>query len=397
MPIERLNEKIAAIRSRIPAVRGRGEEATKQALVLPFLSALGFDVWNPDEVRPEFEADFAVKKAGQKEKVDLAVLLDGAPRIFIEVKPIDERLDGHHGQLCRYFNGVRSVSLAVLTNGDEYRFYTDTREPNLLDAEPFHVFRVDTDDPAFDVIERFNRVSFSTDAVRAYAIDLSLTNKLGAVLRDELDLKGKDPSETLVRWLLAFDGVYEGRVNIGVVDRFRPIVKSALQGVIKDIVRRSISALDDSVRTERAVESTPAVAPEATARAVVTTEQELRAFSILKEHLRTSPLAASTLYDFVQRKDIPLELGYKDTTVYFSVFFNRPSMWFVRLQLSGRQPWIGVNLSAEAASSLLPPTFSLLSASTFADVRIGIQSADDLLALRNVIQAAMQNALNDRR
>ncbi len=48
-----LKAKLETIRARVPVVRGRGEEATKQALVLPMLDALGYDIWNPIEVAPE--------------------------------------------------------------------------------------------------------------------------------------------------------------------------------------------------------------------------------------------------------------------------------------------------------------------------------------------------------
>ncbi|MEH7495666.1 type I restriction endonuclease, partial [Neobacillus niacini] len=46
------------------------EEMTKQALIIPFIQKLGYDVFNPLEVRPEFTADFGIKKG---EKVDYAI------------------------------------------------------------------------------------------------------------------------------------------------------------------------------------------------------------------------------------------------------------------------------------------------------------------------------------
>jgi predicted type IV restriction endonuclease len=41
------------------------EEAVKTAVILPFLSALDYDVFNPHEVIPEYTAD-AVGKKGEK-------------------------------------------------------------------------------------------------------------------------------------------------------------------------------------------------------------------------------------------------------------------------------------------------------------------------------------------
>ncbi|NLS04721.1 hypothetical protein HGP14_15295 [Rhizobium sp. P32RR-XVIII] len=43
------------------------EEATKNALVMPFLRTLGFDVFDPTQIVPEFVADVGLKKG---EKVD---------------------------------------------------------------------------------------------------------------------------------------------------------------------------------------------------------------------------------------------------------------------------------------------------------------------------------------
>ena len=72
------------IRKRIDNVFG--EEATKMALIVPFLSALGYDVHDPSEVIPEYIADFAIKKAGQFEKVDYALAINGSIVMFVEAK-----------------------------------------------------------------------------------------------------------------------------------------------------------------------------------------------------------------------------------------------------------------------------------------------------------------------
>ena len=52
------------------------EEATKQSLVIPFIRDLGYDIYNPAEVVPEYTADLDTKKG---EKVDYAILKDAAP------------------------------------------------------------------------------------------------------------------------------------------------------------------------------------------------------------------------------------------------------------------------------------------------------------------------------
>ena len=59
------------------------EEATKQALILPFIQMLGYAIYDPTEVVPEFTADVGTKKG---EKVDYAILQDGRPVLLIECK-----------------------------------------------------------------------------------------------------------------------------------------------------------------------------------------------------------------------------------------------------------------------------------------------------------------------
>lgn len=123
MSFAKIKAVATQVLNRVPATRGKGEQATKQSLILPLLDVLGYDIWNPAEVCLEYDADFAIKKAGQKEKVDVAILLNGIPRIYIETKALDELLDGHEGQLARYFNATPSVTLGILTNGLEWRFF----------------------------------------------------------------------------------------------------------------------------------------------------------------------------------------------------------------------------------------------------------------------------------
>jgi hypothetical protein len=198
--MDRLKSAVDKILARLPNARGRGEEATKQSLVLPLLDALGYDIWNPAEVCPEYEADFAIRKYGQKEKVDLALFLQDVPRIYVEVKSVDEPLDGHEGQLSRYFNATPTVSLAVLTNGIEYRFYTDTAEANVMDPRPFHTARFDALDQGLEVLARFQKSVFSPEAIREYARELNYTARIVDFLRDKLDLRDRDPNSRNADW-----------------------------------------------------------------------------------------------------------------------------------------------------------------------------------------------------
>lgn len=70
---ESLNQVAAKVRDLKEGIET--EEATKNAFIMPFIGqVLGYDVFNPTEVVPEFTADVGVKKG---EKVDYALVHDG--------------------------------------------------------------------------------------------------------------------------------------------------------------------------------------------------------------------------------------------------------------------------------------------------------------------------------
>jgi predicted type IV restriction endonuclease len=76
MSFAKIKAVATQVLNRVPATRGKGEQATKQSLILPLLDVLGYDIWSPAEVCLEYDADFAIKKAGQKEKVDVGMALN---------------------------------------------------------------------------------------------------------------------------------------------------------------------------------------------------------------------------------------------------------------------------------------------------------------------------------
>ena len=71
---------------------------------MPFINLLGYDVFNPTEVVPEFTADVGTK-AG--EKVDYAIFKDDEVIMLIECKKYgDDLTEVHTSQLYRYFSVV---------------------------------------------------------------------------------------------------------------------------------------------------------------------------------------------------------------------------------------------------------------------------------------------------
>ena len=126
------------------------EETTKQALILPLLDILGFSPYDPTKVKAEYGADFPGVKAS--ERVDYALFSNEIPVLFIEAKAYSQDLSNHCPQLSRYYNATPEVAVAAITNGREWRFFTDLAKTNIMDRDPFLV--INFENAADDIAER---------------------------------------------------------------------------------------------------------------------------------------------------------------------------------------------------------------------------------------------------
>lgn len=238
---------------------------------------MGYDVFNPSEVIPEFTAD-AVGKKG--EKVDYAICIDGNIRILVEAKPITTQLDKVHlAQLFRYFT-VTSAKFAILTNGRTFHFHTDLEEPNKLDTRPFLTFDLSEIQPhLLGALRKFEKSGFDVDGILAGAERLKYTS----LLKTEINKLIDSPSEEFVRLVSA--KVHEGRFTAAVVEQFTGLIKSAFREVIRESVQsRLTSALAE---TEAPVEPAPAAEPD-----VVTTDEEREGYMIIRAIVRDTIKAA---------------------------------------------------------------------------------------------------------
>ena len=238
--------------------------------------------------------------------------------------------------------------------------------------------KVDASDQGLEVLARFSKAVFCAETMRDYATELLYTAKMANFLRQELDLKDKDLSEYSIRWILKSEGMYDGVVNANVVERFKPIAKAGLTRVIREIVRRSITAMEkEAAQGEANIPSASmnagiiagAITDEEKARhekdqgngalengdagksVINTTGQELEIFAIVKEHFERSTLANATIHDASQRKEVPLVLSYKDTTGYFGIYFNKPSWWVMRAVTETKKKWVGFNIDEKTGIS----------------------------------------------
>lgn len=293
------------------------EEATKTSIIMPFFSLLGYDVFNPDEFVPEFTADVGIKKG---EKVDYAILSEGTPVILIECKWIGEKLDKHDSQLFRYF-GTTKAKFAILTNGQIYRFYTDLEEPNKMDESPFLEINIlDIKDGQVTELKKFHKSTFNVNDIFNTASELKYSHQFRSVFAEEL----QNPSDDFLKLFLT--SVYNGVKTQAVMEKFRPILKKALNGYINELMNDKIKfALDANTdapaETEIKQETEEPSEPAEPQNKVVTTPEELEAFFITKMLLK----------DIVPLDD----LSYKDTINYISVLYqNKVTKWVCRFSLT---------------------------------------------------------------
>ena len=270
--IAKLAERVANTYERIET-----EEATKNAYIMPFIQMLGYDIFDPTEVVPEFTADVGIKKG---EKVDYAICRDGEPVILIECKSCRSTLSlDNESQLFRYFHTTKA-HFALLTNGIEFRFYTDLEEPNKMDSRPFLEFTLHEPDKVNCVeLAKFCKANFNEESIRRTADMLKCATSIRSILKQELS----NPSEEFVR--LIFKKMEHGKVFTDKVkEKFTPLVKSSLDAVISERVKANLS--DALNATAAKSEEHAAPAEEQNNNGIVTTQEEIDAYNIIRAILR---------------------------------------------------------------------------------------------------------------
>jgi len=278
------------------------EEATKNAFVLPFIQALGYDVFNPLEVVPEFISDIGLKKG---EKIDYAIFIDSKPSILIECKHWNQNLSVHDGQLLRYFH-TSKARFGLLTNGIIYRFYSDLVDANKMDEKPFLEFNItEIKENQIEELKKFHKSYFDAESIVNTASELKYVNELKQLLHQELN----NPSNDLVK-LLARQ-VYPSVITAKVLEQFTNLTKKSVQQYINDLIterlKTALTKEDEAAKEQEAIPTTAQKEPDK----IETTVEELEGFMIVKSILR-------------QTVDIK-RISYKDAQNYFSIVLDENS------------------------------------------------------------------------
>ncbi|MBL8600095.1 MAG: type I restriction enzyme HsdR N-terminal domain-containing protein [Devosia sp.] len=287
------------------------EEATKNAIVMPFLRVLGFDVFDPAQIIPEYVADVGLKKG---EKIDYAAKIGDRIEYLVEAKSVSTNLrDAQYSQLFRYFH-TSDANIGILTNGLHIWFFTDLDAPNKMDQTPFFKFNLlDYDDNDLHELEKFHKDKFSIENIKAAASTLKYLR--GAM--SFIEAQWTSPDEEFVRMVAR--GIYEGKLTTTVVDTFKPIVRRAFDDLFRQRAKARLDVAFDG-DAESALEAVDE-------DKIDTTPDELQGFMIVRAiAAEVAPVSRVVM---------------RDAQSYCAVLFddnNRKPI--IRLHFSGKQKFI---------------------------------------------------------
>jgi hypothetical protein len=295
--LEQLHQKVIGLKDQIGT-----EEATKNAFVMPFIQILGYDIFNPTEVIPEHICDIGTKKG---EKVDYVIRHNDNPIFIIECKHWKESADAHNSQLHRYYH-VSKTRFGVLTNGIVYNFYTDLEKPNIMDEKPFFTINIeDLKDSSIKILEKFTKKDYNLEEI----LDSAEALKYIKAIRKEFEKEIENPSDELVRLLVS--RFFEKSITANRMVPFKEYTKKALTTSINESISfRLKSALSINEQIEKQDNDVKPAQPvdENTDSKIVTTEEELEGFQIVKAILR---------------EKIPSSrIAYRDTLSYFGILLD---------------------------------------------------------------------------
>ncbi|WP_230353068.1 type I restriction endonuclease [Lelliottia sp. WAP21] len=321
---ERLNSLSNKIKQQIDVINT--EEATKTAFVMPFIhNVLGYDVFDPSEVTPEFVCDVGTKKG---EKIDYAIMKNNDVQILIECKKIGESLNiNHASQLFRYFH-VTNARISILTNGQHYKFFTDLDAPNKMDEKPFlEVDLLEIDENIIPELKKLTKSSFDLESIINAAGELKYVSQIKKILHIQLN----NPEDDFVKFFASrvYDGILTQKVRESFLnltrkassqyinDQVNERLKSAITGVTPVLVEKPSepSHIDDEDQKDE--------------RDVVTTLEELEGYHIVKAITRAVLEAP--------------RITHRDTKSYFGILVddnNRKPL--CRLHFNRSQKYLGL-------------------------------------------------------
>ena len=296
LKLQQLHQRVDSLKDQINT-----EEATKNAFVMPFIQILGYDIFNPTEVIPEFVCDIGTKKG---EKIDYVIKRDGEPILIIECKNWKENVDANNSQLHRYYH-VSKSRFGVLTNGHIYNFYADLEKPNIMDEKPFFTLDISNlKDTSLKILENFSKNGYNLEEI----LDSAEGLKYIKAIRNEFEKEIQEPSDEIVRLLV--NRFFNKPLTAPRLATFKEYTKKAFSSSINESINFRLKNALNITETvpSKTAEQTTAIDENTETPKFITTEEEIEGSQIIKAILREI-LPAS-------------RIGFRDTQSYFGILLD---------------------------------------------------------------------------
>lgn len=298
LKLEQLHQRVDSLKDQIST-----EEATKNAFVMPFIQILGYDIFNPTEVIPEFICDIGTKKG---EKVDYVIKRDNEPILIIECKHWRENAEAHNSQLHRYYH-VSKARFGVLTNGHIYNFYADLEKPNIMDEKPF--FTLDLSNlkgASIKILENFTKSEYNLENI----LDSAEALKYIKAIRNEFEKEIQEPSDEITKLLV--NRFFDKPLTASRLATFKEYTKKAFANSINESINfRLKNALNiNDTLPSKSMEEISTIDENGAVEnpKFITTEEEIEASQIVKAILR---------------EIIPAQrIAFRDTQSYFGILLD---------------------------------------------------------------------------
>ena len=196
------------------------EEATKQVSILPFIRALGYDVFNIKEVVPKYNMDGW--------EADYAIVVDEEAQMLIEVRAAAQALSmARPAQLLRHI-GPPKHRVGLITNGIQYHFYAPVDNRKYVGTELF--LRIDLqhfDEEAISNLKNITKRTFDPRKIVFNATKIKYKNDIRSIL----EANYRQPSEEFVRFFAV--ELHSSIMPVGFVEELAPIVRQVFRDFVE--------------------------------------------------------------------------------------------------------------------------------------------------------------------
>ncbi|WP_233715943.1 hypothetical protein [Helicobacter trogontum] len=206
-------------------------------------------------------------------------------------------------------------------------------------------------------LEKFTKEQLDIDSIVQFASIAKSHKQIQEIFRQQVE----DPDDDFVKFFAT--KITTKCMTESIINEYRTYTKKALHGIINDLANEKILAVKNSLSKDERQDEVET--DESEEEIVVTTEEELQGFYIVKSF-------------FAESKNFDIErITYKDTFSYFGILAdNNLRKWFCRLRFNGSKKFITI------------PT-------TEKDKRIDLENISDLYRHKQEILAAFTLKTNE--